>query len=484
MDGKQHTSLRTKLTLAFAAVVVPVIAASGFFFYETARRSLDRELGLRLVAVAESAASRFNPLIISSFRSGDEEGRNHQSYRASLIEIVRRTGVKRLFVFGPDLASLLDSEERVRIGTPYSRLAFQRQEIEACKAGEQAASVLFRGEDGQWYKTGFAAIRDDAGRVVALLASDASASYLEVIAGLRRSVIAFVLAGMALAVGLAFLLARTVTRPVRQLVARAERIGRGNLDRPVELARAGTREIAYLASSLDRMRQRLNQREESQRLMVAWVAHEIRNPLGGIEMFASLARQEAVPGSPAAEYLDRVIREVASLKTIINHFLEFARPAPLQPEIAELAPIVAQATAMVRVQAEKAGAKFAIELPAGTPPVRVDTDQLSRVFLNLFQNALQAFEGPGGTIRVSAGRAAGGDEVAVRVEDNGCGMAQDTLANIFNPFFTTHEDGLGLGLAIVKKSLEENGGAVEVESTPGKGTRFTIYLPAADNRPG
>jgi len=476
MKKPRHTSLRTRLTVTFAGFVVPVIAASGFFFYETARRSLDRELGLRLVAVAESAASRFNPAIISSFRDGDQQGRIYQGYRASLAEIARRTGVKRLFVFDSSLASLLDTDEGVRIGTHYARLAYQRQEIEACLAGAQSASVLFRGEDGQWYKTGFAAIRDESGRVVALVASDTSASYLEVIAGLRRSVIVFVLVGAALAVGLAFLVARTVTRPVSQLVARAERIGRGSLDRPVGLAEPGTREIASLAQALERMRERLSQREESQRTMVAGVAHEIRNPLGGIEMFASLARQEAGPGSQAADYLDRVIREVASLKTIVNHFLEFARPAPLRPETAELAPIVAKAAALIQAEAARAGANLVIDLPPEPLPVRVDTEQISRVFLNLFQNALQAFDNAGGTIRVTAGRAAGG-EVAVTVQDDGCGMDEQTLGKIFNPFFTTRSDGLGLGLAIVKKSLEENGGAVEVRSTPGKGTRFTIFLP-------
>ena len=241
MNGLSQTRLRTKLIFTYVAFVVPILAVSGFFYYESARRRLDAELGERLVAVAQATATRFNPLIVSSFERGDEQGRTYQSYRASLLQIRDRTKLKRLFVFDPQLRCLLDTEDGITIGTPYARLRFQEAEIEACLEGRPAASVLFQGEDGAWYKCGFAAIVDRQGKAVAIVGTDASATYLSHIAGLRRSILAFVLLGAGLTVGLGFLLARSVTRPVNRLVSQAERIGRGKMDQPLKIGKAGTR---------------------------------------------------------------------------------------------------------------------------------------------------------------------------------------------------------------------------------------------------
>jgi signal transduction histidine kinase len=478
MNGLSQTRLRTKLILTYVAFVVPILAVSGFFYYESARRRLDAELGERLVAVAQATATRFNPMIVSSFERGDEQGRTYQSYRASLVQIRDRTNLKRLFVFDPQLRSLLDTQDGITIGTGYARLRFQEAEIKACLEGRPAASVLFQGEDGAWYKSGFAAIVDRQGKAVAIVGTDASATYLSHIAGLRRSILAFVLLGAGLTVGLGFLLARSVTRPVNRLVSQAERIGRGKMDQPLKIGEAGTREIAFLARALDRMRERLSQREENQRMMVAGVAHEIRNPLGGIELFASLASQELKKDSEASKYLERVIEEVGSLKAILNNFLEFARPAPPKPDNLELSPLIQTAAGLVTGQTRTKAAEISIDIPREALHVRADPEQLSRVFLNLFNNALEALPDSNGKITVTASRKDSG-EIAVELRDNGCGMDSETVKKIFNPFFTTRDSGLGLGLAIVKKTLEENGGWIEVDSAPGKGTCFTLLLPGS-----
>ncbi|MEA2063855.1 MAG: ATP-binding protein [Gemmatimonadota bacterium] len=475
--------LRTRIIVAFTAFVVPMIALSGLFYYDTTRRSLDAALGERLTAVAQAAATRFNPLFLSALKPGDENGRIFLSYRRSLLTIKERTGLGRLYLFDTRGRCLIDTRKDIPIGTPQARLRFQGRELEAALGGLATASVLFRGEDGAWYKSAFAPVKDESGRVLALVGADAGADYLDLIAGLKRSIVVFVLLGAALAVGIGFLLARTVSRPVSRLVTEAERIGRGQMDRPVAIGPGQVRELTILAQALNRMRERLGEREENLRLMVAGVAHEIRNPLSGIELFASLARQETGPGSEAAEYLERVISELQGLKSIINHFLEYARPAPPVIEALELKSLVEETVALVRADARKAAASVEVEVPGACPRVLADNGQLGRVLLNLLTNALAALPGTGdGRVCVRA-RSVGRATVALEVEDNGCGMDEKTRGKIFNPFFTTRDEGVGLGLAIAKKMVEENGGTIEVSSGPGRGSLFTVLLKTAVQGP-
>ncbi len=477
---KAHTSIRTKLSIIFIILVVPLLAASGYLFHTLARDSLDRELGHRLVAVAQATATRFNPFILTGFRRGDESGRSYGGYRASLLEIRDRTGLERIFVFGPDGLSILDTEDGVGVGSSYARLSFQHTEVQACLAGQAAASVLFRGEDGRWYKSGFAPVIDDEMRAVAVVVTDASAGYLDVIRGFDRSIMLFVLIGAAVAVGLGFLFARTISTPVDRLVRQAERIGRGRLEVPLGEGDLGNRELQYLATAMERMRERLAQREENQRMMVAGVAHELRNPLGGVKMFATLARQELQDNNEAADFIDRVVREVGSLERIIADFLEYARPSRPQSEPVSLAAAAAEASGLLEEDFARAGARLQLDIPDGLPAVAADPEHLGRVLLNLFSNALEALPERGGEVRVSAEPVAE-SEIALHMEDNGRGMDEATMARIFNPFFTTRDNGMGLGLAIVKKTLEESGAAIEVASTPGEGTRFTIYFPRAES---
>lgn len=472
-------SLRVRLIAAYVAFVAPVVALSGFYYYDTARRGLDRELGKGLCAVAGAAATRFNPLILSSFGPEDRDNRALWSYHSALERIRERAGLDRVFIFDLEFRSLLDTREGVRIGTTYSRLQFQRPEIESALAGSPTASVLFRGEDGQWYKSGFAAIEDDDGNRSAVIAVDASADYLQTVAGLGRSVGLFVVLVIALTVIIAYILARTVSRPVNRLVSAAESIGRGLLDRPVEVEPGASREMGVLAAALNRMRQSLNEREENQRLMVAGVAHEIRNPLGGIEIFAALAREE-VPAGEARRYLDRVVEEVSNLKEIINNFLDYARPAPPVRESLDLRELVTGAAELVEHSVSRRGARISLELDGRARRVFADRGQISRALLNLLTNAVEALpESGGGTVRVVS-RPGADNEVIVEVADNGCGMDDRTREKVFHPFFTTRDKGIGLGLAIVRKTVEENGGLVTVESEPGRGSVFRLTLPAVD----
>jgi two-component system sensor histidine kinase PilS (NtrC family) len=171
-----------------------------------------------------------------------------------------------------------------------------------------------------------------------------------------------------------------------------------------------------------------------------------------------------------------VLREASRLEELVSDFLRFARPPPLRRASADLAAMLDE---MLRVFAfDPAAANVKVVTRLVPARADCDVDQIRQVAWNLVVNAAHAVQGArpeGGTITVSC--APEGDQVRIDVEDDGQGIPAEDLEKIFMPFFTTKERGSGLGLAAVHRVVESHGGTVTVESTPGKGARFTVRLP-------
>jgi PAS domain S-box-containing protein len=227
---------------------------------------------------------------------------------------------------------------------------------------------------------------------------------------------------------------------------------------------------------------RLIQREKLASLgeMAAGVAHEIRNPLGGIKMATNLLSSGDLDGRPLSQEMARaILAGIGEIEGIINSLLDYTRDTRLERAEYEvmrmLDPVVETAAA--------AGRGKGITVAYGHVEREVvalgDGQKLRQVFANVLQNALEAF-GPraeGGQVIVAL--RADGERVVVEVSDTGSGITSEDREKIFLPFFTTKPSGTGLGLSIVKKIVDLHGGDISVESTPGRGTRVRVALPAA-----
>jgi signal transduction histidine kinase len=334
--------------------------------------------------------------------------------------------------------------------------------------GVPSASPLFVGHDGLPYKRAYAAVGDPGARG-GLVAVEGNAEYYVALAAFRHRLL--LAGGLALLAVLALtaLVARRISGPVVRLADAAARLGRGELEAriPVE-----TRdEIGFLAATLDDARAALHARDERTQMMLAGIAHEVRNPLGGLELYAGLLR-DALAGQPERlGEVARIERELGHLRTVVSEFLEYARRAT--PELAAVAvrPLLEE----VRELTEAAGgARVVVDVPA-TLTVRADAGQLRRALLNLARNAATAMQGRAGEV-VLAGAEADG-RVRLEVRDRGPGVPAPLREKIFTPFFTTREKGTGLGLAFVREIVRDHGGDVEVVDAPGGGAVFRIDLP-------
>ncbi|EMJ4790344.1 two-component system sensor histidine kinase ZraS [Klebsiella oxytoca] len=209
--------------------------------------------------------------------------------------------------------------------------------------------------------------------------------------------------------------------------------------------------------------------------LAAGVAHEVRNPLSSIK---GLARYfaERTPADGEAHQLALVMaREADRLNRVVSELLELVRPAHLKYQPVDLNEVITHSLQLVSQDAASRAISLKFIAQPALCRIQADPDRLKQVLLNLYLNAIHAI-GRDGVITVAV-RECGDGRVKVSVADSGKGMTAEQLQAIFTPYFTTKADGTGLGLAVVQNIVEQHGGTIDAESTPGKGALFTLYLP-------
>ncbi len=243
----------------------------------------------------------------------------------------------------------------------------------------------------------------------------------------------------------------------------------------------------------DRVRKASARLEETQRQLFqseklaalgklsAGIAHEIRNPLTSIKILIySLADEMATEASREKD-LAVIEAAIGQVNNIIKQFLDFARPRPPSPEPLDVRAVLEDTLALLVYEMDAQQVSVEKNYGPDLPPVPMDREQMKQVFLNLLLNAMQAMEG-GGAVKIRTGwKANGGDGkrhfAEIAIGDTGPGMPPEIRDKIFEPFFSTKEEGIGLGLPIAQRIVEEHGGEIRVESSPGEGATFTVILP-------
>jgi signal transduction histidine kinase len=211
------------------------------------------------------------------------------------------------------------------------------------------------------------------------------------------------------------------------------------------------------------------------RALAASVAHEIRNPLGAIQSSVGLLKRDLDLEGDDARLMDIVFDETQRIGTIVSQFLEFARPREPVFQNGDICSVVSAVVTLAEND-ERAlqGVEVLLVAEPNLPEVSLDPDKIKQVVWNLVSNALDAAPKGLVAVRVKAGE---GNEIQVRIADNGPGMTPEVLAHAFEPFRTTKAQGTGLGLPISKAIVDAHGGTIKIESTPGAGTVVIFTLP-------
>ena len=244
---------------------------------------------------------------------------------------------------------------------------------------------------------------------------------------------------------------------------------------------------------------RVEQLEERERLrdrlaalgeMAAAIAHEVKNPLAGIEVMAGILKRQLTDSQDAQSILGDIIKEAKMANAIVLEVLEFVRPIRLQVEHISLGDVVRDAISLAEGHVPRGDVSVDVALAGDIGSIQGDPYQLRQLFTNLLTNAFEALTGKG-CVSISAlqleeeelptAEGQTGPYVQVDVIDDGPGMPPEVLEKIFSPFFTTKPQGSGLGLAIVRKIVDAHDGRIDVSARPSGGTQFRVTLPVSSS---
>jgi PAS domain S-box len=217
--------------------------------------------------------------------------------------------------------------------------------------------------------------------------------------------------------------------------------------------------------------------------IAAAIAHEIRNPLTSIRGFIQLLKPY-LESIGKQEYVRIILSEIDRANDIIYEFLNSSKPSAPMKQTLTVADLVKETILLTESEAHMKGCEFQTEIYDTDISVAIDVKQIKQVLLNMVKNAIDAIQDTGdqrkGLIELSSRKE--GRFALIRIRDNGKGMDRATLSRLFDPFFTTKEEGTGLGLSVSYRIIRNHGGMIEVQSTPGEGTEFLIYLPIVEER--
>ncbi|HEY5512556.1 MAG TPA: ATP-binding protein [Geomonas sp.] len=291
---------------------------------------------------------------------------------------------------------------------------------------------------------------------------------------------------------LTIILARKYTFPIHRLATGVKDVSEGDLS--VTFHVEGNDEIGELAENLNEMVEKLKEKEllekrlyEAEHLskvgqLAAGIAHEIRNPLNYISLAIDHLKSELLPlcqgrGGELEAIADNIKEEVRKANYMVLNFMNYGRPLKLRLQRVSYPGLIDKAMQLMEDRLLESHIEVIREIPGDLPPMLVDPELMRNCLCNFISNGAQAMP-EGGKITLGAGLDPEAGEFLLTFSDEGVGIEPQDLEKVFQPYFTTKDAGIGLGLAITERIIKEHGGALEVRSTRGEGTTFTVRLPA------
>jgi two-component system, NtrC family, sensor histidine kinase HydH len=463
-------TLGAKLAATFAVVITLVVLAVSLWVVARSRRALEHELRDRGADAARNLSRLSAELVLEEDLWG--------LYKV-VRDVVGADGGRDLVAY----AAVIDDGGRVLAHSDPSRFPMGEP------LGEEASPPGVAGDEPIQHFT--APVIVDSQQVATARVGMSPRKLEATISRISVEIVALGVLLQWLGLALGYVVARRMTRPLTELRVAVDRIAAGQLDPPMVTTKEKD-EIGALADRFNLMARRLRDSQRSteeahaqlvrsERLAsvgecAGALAHEIRNPLGGVVAAARMLSSRA----PEAVTYDRerlaevIADEARRLSGILSEFLLFARPRPPSRQPHSMNALVGEVVDLLRLDDLARGKTLEGRIGPESDPCEMDRDQVKQVLWNLLRNALEATPDGG---RVLVQTIQDDAVVAVEIADQGSGMAPERLRRLFEPFHTTKKGGSGLGLAIAHRIVSAHGGSIGASSRAGEGTRICVTLP-------
>ncbi|MBK7980887.1 MAG: HAMP domain-containing histidine kinase [Ignavibacteriae bacterium] len=366
-----------------------------------------------------------------------------------------------IFIFDKELKIAVHSNKNYLVGKVESRLLLNEVEINTLKQNQTFITLPFQGNDNNWYLWGFYRLSDNH-----WLAVKDNVNNFAKLEELSNIFLYFGIFGIIISILLGFWVSKSLTDPIHKLVYFSSEIGKENYSSNIPENLKG--ELKILSDALVKMRDNIKDNQNEKEKILAQIAHEIRNPLGGIELLANLINESPTNEHKNQEYTTRIIGEINNLKKLITSYLNFSRPTPANFELISINELVNESLEILKYELDKKN--ITVNYINEYDTINFDRHHFRNILLNLIKNSIESIAQNG---EINIYSTCADNKVSIKIEDNGSGIEEKDLPKLFEPFFTTKSNGTGLGLATCKKYCLENKAEISVE-IKNKRTTFTI----------
>jgi signal transduction histidine kinase len=452
-------AIKTRIMVIFSLIALILVGSMAFISYQFVRNIYLEQIEDQIIMMNNVLANDLNQTYLDYIQS-DAGNMASLYYQKKLSEANTVMDLSNAFIFNSDFEILIKAKDDISS----ARLRINQNEIEELKISGNVVSVPFKADDSKWYVWGFHRLNDKY-----YIGIQEGADRLERLDSLALIFIGIAVLGILLTFIAAWLVARAIAMPINQLVKFSDEIGHGNYqsDPPDDI----TGELAVLNNALVNMRDGILQHQEDKEKLLAEIAHEIRNPLGGVELLAGLIKENLPGKSQNTEYADKIIKEIQGLKKQVNDFLQFSRSAPAKPVSLNLNDIISEIQDIYKRQLEQKN--ISVRWENNLSDLKFDINHMRQILMNLISNSINVLP-KNGKIWIYANR--NGKHAYISVSDNGPGIAENEIKDIFDPFYSRRSDGTGLGLAICRKLCEENNARISSQNNKEAGCTFTIEI--------
>ncbi len=447
-------SIKMRVILMFGIITALMAAGMTRLAYVSVRDIYLRQLTEQTERLSRLAAAQIDVRFLDFIEPGGAQSPGLTHYRKEVRRIAERLFLNDVFIFNAQGKVLVNAEGTLNAS---AGVALYLNQLQNLPQNGSFHSLPFKARDGQWYFWNFLRLTPRY-----FLGVRERSEKLAELDALARLFWGIGLLGVFLVVLAGWFVGRSITRPVNKLIAFSAEIGQGNLQAEAPGEIRG--ELAQLNAALQTMQRNLKRQEEEKEEILAQIAHELRNPLGGISLLAGLITEDPAAGSMVREYAQTISRETEGLKHQIGAYLHYSRPQPAQPEPIDVPDFFAEAAERFSLRPE--AARIRLSINSEPADFEFDPTHLRQILWNLIENSIRS-----GADEIELGN--NGSRLYVR--DNGRGIAADHLAHIFEPFFTTEPEGTGLGLAVCRKLCRANNAEIRAANNPVTGCTFSIW---------